>query len=262
MKGIHVDNNWKIWDKDRWYGDIFFKRATGQLPEMESSKAIAKIISNLVSDNDLIVDVGCGGGHYLRSLDSKIKVNFRYWGIDPTQYYIEKANEAFRLQLNDNKRRTETKFSIGNVNHLEVEDSAADIVICNNVLQHLPAIDVPISELVRIGKKYIIIRMLVGTSSFRIKQIESPENYDEHGEPVNYHYYNIYSEDYIRRLLDREGGKVSYSFQEDKDYNPGALGTGENYIDKRPDDLTTTINGIQVNVYILEPWKFIIIKKQ
>jgi len=36
-----MKENWRIWDKDKEYGDLFFKRAIGELPEMESSKALA-----------------------------------------------------------------------------------------------------------------------------------------------------------------------------------------------------------------------------
>lgn len=257
-----MSNNWRVWDSEKEYGDLFYKRAIGELPEMESSKAIAKIISKLVKDNDLIIDVGCGAGHYLRSLDKKINFNFNYWGIDQTEYYIERAKEAFDLKVNENPKRIKTNFSVGEIYNLEMNDSSAEIVICNNVLLHLPSIEIPLSELIRISKKYIVIRMLLGKSSFRIKQVESPETYDENGEPINFHYYNIYSENYICQLLDKLVGVNSYSFQDDTDYNPSALGDATNYIDKKPDDLTTSINGIQLNVYILQPWKFVIIQKK
>ena len=86
-----MKENWRIWDNDKQYGDLFYKRAIGELPEMESSKALAKLASTFICENDKILDVGCGAGHYLRSLDKHIDVNFSYVGIDQTEYYIEKA---------------------------------------------------------------------------------------------------------------------------------------------------------------------------
>ncbi len=256
-----MEGDWKVWDKDKWYGDLFAKRATGELPEMESSKAVAKIISSIVKRNDTIIDVGCGAGHYLRSLDNQLKVTFNYWGIDRTEYYIKKGAEALEKNKISNPNRIETKFSVGDIFSLDVEDTSADIVMCNNVLLHLPSIEKPISELVRISKDYVVIRMLLGKSSFRIKQVESPEIYDAEGEPNNYHYYNIYSEGYIRSILDSHKGINNYEIRDDVDFDLDAFGTKANYLDDKPDDLTTAINGIQLNVYILQPWKFIIIKK-
>ena len=46
-----------------------------------------------------------------------------------------------------------------------------------------------------------------------------------------------------------------------QDFDPEAFGTKSNYVDHKPEDLTTAINGIQLNVYILQPWKFVIVKK-
>ncbi len=252
-------DNWRIWDKEKEYGDLFYKRAVGELPEMESSKALAKVVKELVEDDDLIIDVGCGSGHYLRSLDNKIEKNFRYNGIDQTAYYIERAGEAFSNDSNVNAKRLETKFSVGDIFNLPVQDNTAEIVMCNNVLLHLPSIEKPISELIRISKKYVVIRMLLGVSSFRIKQIESPEEYDEAGEPLNFHYYNIYSENYLREMLSKHPG-LEISIMEDKDYDPAVFGDTSNYLAERPTDLTTTVNNIQLNEYVLQPWKFVILK--
>jgi hypothetical protein len=53
---------WRIWDKETSYGDVFKKRLQGKLPEMESSKAVTKIIKNLTDEihQPSILDAGCG----------------------------------------------------------------------------------------------------------------------------------------------------------------------------------------------------------
>ncbi|OGV13386.1 MAG: hypothetical protein A2237_00015 [Stygiobacter sp. RIFOXYA2_FULL_38_8] len=257
-----MKESWRIWDKDKEYGDLFYRRAIGELPEMESSKALAKKVNEIITENDRILDVGCGGGHYLRSLDKKIKSSFSYTGIDQTEYYIKRAKEAFLLALNENSLRTKTEFKVGDIFNIPVEDNNSEVVICNNVFLHLPSIEKPLKELIRVSKKHIIIRTLIGTNSFRIKQIELPETYTEYGEPLNFHYYNIYSEDYIRNILNKQAGVENYYLQDDLDYDPSVFSNDTNYISKKPDDLTTTINGIQLNGYILEPWKFIVINKK
>ena len=62
-----MSNQWKVWDRDENYGDVLYKRAVGDLPEMESSKNKALLMKKYVSDNTSLLDVGCGAGHYLRS---------------------------------------------------------------------------------------------------------------------------------------------------------------------------------------------------
>ena len=51
--------NWKVWDEDREYGERFYNRIKGDLPEMESSKALAKFLKNEIVEGDNILDVGC-----------------------------------------------------------------------------------------------------------------------------------------------------------------------------------------------------------
>lgn len=60
-------DSWRLWSKCTSYGDILFKRATGELPEMESSKSLVKIMGDVFRPGVSILDVGCGAGHYYRT---------------------------------------------------------------------------------------------------------------------------------------------------------------------------------------------------
>jgi ubiquinone/menaquinone biosynthesis C-methylase UbiE len=251
---------WNGWKNNQPYGDLFFKRATGELPEMESSKALAKIIQPYLEEGDKIGDIGCGGGHYLRSIDKKATKKFHYLGVDHTEYYIEKANEAFSKGSNENGYRITTSFIQGDIFSLPLNNEAVDIAICNNVLLHLPSIEKPIAELLRIAKKTVIIRTLIGDHTFRIKQVFSPEEFDENGEPLHFHFHNIYSKSYFESIL-KKNGIQKYHFFEDKDFQSEAFNTSENYVGKRPENLTVVVNGMQLNSYIIQPWTFLIIEK-
>ena len=151
-----MEENWKVWDKNEDYGRLFKDRAEGKLPEMESSKAVSKHLKKIVSKNDVIMDVGCGAGHYLNTLDKTFDKEFSYIGIDATKKYIEFAIEAYENQKNP--LRTNTDFRVGDIFKLPTKDQEADIVMCNNVLLHLPSVEKPIKELYRSAKKYLIIR--------------------------------------------------------------------------------------------------------
>jgi hypothetical protein len=52
--------NWQNWG-DKRYADILYRRARCELPEMESSKAVARRIKAIWTSRDTILDVGCGG---------------------------------------------------------------------------------------------------------------------------------------------------------------------------------------------------------
>lgn len=259
-----MKKNWEIWENEKEYGNVFYERAAGKIPEMESSKAIAKLVNKFIKKNDLIMDVGCGGAHYVVSLDKAVRVPFRYCGIDSTKYYIDMANKALQSKLKHNPRRLYTAFRVGDIFNIPAKDNSADIVMCANVFLHLPSIEKPIRELVRAAKKYVIVRTLIGNTSFIIQQVNQPETYDKNGEPANFHFFNIYSKAYISGILDSIEEVKTYNFLVDNDFDPSNIGN-VNYANKGktvPHDLTTIMSGIQVNNYIIEPWQFLIIKKQ
>ncbi|MCF6154432.1 MAG: class I SAM-dependent methyltransferase [Candidatus Brocadia sp.] len=256
-----MNNNWRVWNKAKEYGNVFFARAIGNLPEMESSKSAARAISSIAKENYLIMDIGCGAGHYLVSLDNTLKIPFKYYGIDATPYYIEMAKKAL-FERNTNPLRLHTNFEVGDIFHLTVRNNFADITMCNNLLLHLPSIEKPIRELWRITRKFVVIRTLIGNISFRIKQIDSPEEYTEEGEPVYFQYFNIYFKAYIEGLIRKLSNVKEYTFIEDNSFNPDKIVNSKNCYQKVPHNLTTVVNGMQANNYIIQPWKFVIIEKK
>ena len=134
-----MDDKWKVWDRDDGYGEVLYKRAVGELPEMESSKKIARILKKYITKNESVLDVGCGAGHYLKSLRREIGNSFAYLGIDATPDYINQAKKAFE---NDGK----SYFMRADIYDIKLPDNSYDIVMCNNVLLHLPSINKPLSE--------------------------------------------------------------------------------------------------------------------
>src|SRR5689334_220306 len=71
---------WRVWSKDDHYGEVLYKRAIGEFPEMESSKALAKTVKGIFHPGESLLDVGCGAGHYLRSLRREIGPDILYTG--------------------------------------------------------------------------------------------------------------------------------------------------------------------------------------
>jgi ubiquinone/menaquinone biosynthesis C-methylase UbiE len=118
---------------------VYYNRAIGKSPEMEVSKALAKIVKKIIKKNQKILDVGCACGHYYRSLRREISNNFFYTGVDPYKIFLDKAKLAW-------KNDPQVKFIKGNIFNLPLKKDEFDITVCNNVLLHLPSIEKPLKE--------------------------------------------------------------------------------------------------------------------
>lgn len=245
---------WRIWDNNKEYGEILYKRAIGEFQEMESSKALARILNESYGEFKNILDVGCGAGHYLKSLRNRFGDKFFYTGVDATEQYLTYAKLAFN---NDSK----ATFLKSDIFDLSLTDKSFELTVSNNLLLHLPEIVKPINELIRVTKNMVIIRMLCGERSFIIQNVEMKEDgveFDDFGEPLEFYYYNIYSKKYISAILNSIDRVVDYEIIEDHDYNCDNMRQAF-YEHNGRYDATKIISGYQVNGYILQPWAFIVI---
>jgi len=194
-------------------------------------------------------------------------VPFSYTGVDATARYIAFAQKAWADNSN-------AEFQVADVFSLPFHAGEYDIVLSCNLFLHLPSIDVPLSEVMRVAGRNVLIRTLVGERSFRIQEVYSPEThprsfsdalgedeFDEKGEPRSFHYYNIYSESYIAKLIARVPGISHWELVRDDQYNPQNL-TAETERAGAAPDTTQMIGDWQVNGYILQPWCIISIDKE
>jgi ubiquinone/menaquinone biosynthesis C-methylase UbiE len=248
-----MNTQWKVWDRNKSYGEVLYKRAVGELPEMESSKRVAKEVKKFAVPGLTILDVGCGAGHYLRSLRRELGESFSYTGCDATEHYIALAKQAFARDKN-------ASFKVSDIFALNFEDNSFDLVICNNLLLHLPSIERPLQELTRVARKRAIVRTLCGDRSFRIQDVKPQADgreFGADGEPAEFHYYNIYSRDYIKSVLSADSKVRSWEVAEDKDFDKARIeASAEEHAQY---DASRILGDYQVNGYILQPWAIITI---
>ena len=248
----------KIWTKS--YGNLLSKRAKSELPEMESSKSVSKKIKTICLQHDKILDVGCGVGHYYVSLKKRIKKDFEYVGIDIIDDYIKKAKVIFAQEKN-------VFFRKGDIFNIPFKRNSFDIVICNNFLHNLPSIQKSIQELLRVTKRYLLIRTLVGERSFRIQEVRNSEwdpnskvlptnEFRSNGEPVEYNFFNIYSKAYLENIIRNYEPKSFCKFSLDTTFNPKSIINSVKK-EKKLLNATTVIGKQQLNGYVLMPWTFI-----
>ena len=240
-----------FWDSDSEYGKYFYKIAVGELPEMECSKAICKVLNPIYDHDKKILDVACGGGHYLKSFLERIDPNIDYTGIDATKHYIELARKAFPER---------GKFKLGNIFNIPFSDQTFDIVMANNVLLHLPPNPIQaIKELVRVSSEYIIIRTTFGERNYIIQEVrgssESENPYVE-DKPRSSNYFNLYTEDYFRRVFYEISPSLKVKIIKDESFKNFDTRDQTNN-----NTGTKTVNGVQYSGNIILDWRFIIISK-
>ena len=254
------NNDWKIWEKSPEYGKaLYYKSAIGELGEMESAKAICKIIDPLYEKGTKVLDVGCGAGHYLRSFKARVDEKMNYTGDDGTEYFVKLAKKAFGKNY---------KFLKGDIFNLQFKKNEFDLVICSNVILHLPPPPAKaISELIRGAKKYVVIRTVFGERNYIIKEVRnvSEKNksvkksllniFDKEGQPLSYNFFNMYSEQYFRDVIFKIDKNIKIKIVCDDDWKPF-----DNRI-KGGDTATRIVDGKQVSGNLILNWKFIILEK-
>ena len=105
----------------------------------------------------------------------------------------------------------------------------------------------------------MIVRLLAGNRSFQIKDISPQPNgidFNEQGDPISYHYYNIYNDNYIESLLSANKKVTNWTITPDFDYDKASI---VNSIKDHGDahDATTILGDYQLNGYVLQPWSII-----
>lgn len=256
------DNGWRIWDKNSNYGEVFYERAVGNLDEMECSKSLCSIVSPIYNNSMKILDVGCGAGHYLRSLITRIDPNVDYTGVDATEQYIYLAKKAFPNH----------HFYNGDIFSLNFNENAFDIVMCNNLLLHLPPPPIhAIKELIRVASRYVIIRTIIGERNYIIKELVRSDGNDDllmeetisdaelisnDGEIKRYNYYNMYTEVYLKDVIKKYFPDIVIEIKKDEEWIPF-----DNPICDSNFAVTKIIENKQISGNLILDWRYLIMNK-
>jgi len=174
-------------------------RLTGQLPEMESTKQLVKLISKIYKPKMRILDVGCNVGHYLLGLEKKFP-SMTYKGVDAYEQYIEKAKIAFSKDEN-------VSFEVKDIFKPLFPNNPFDIVYCCNVLLHLPDFRIPVKNLLDSTKSVCFIRTLLGNKTSIVKTTVI-EKFDDDGNPLDFNFLNTWSAEYFTDYVKSLGWKT------------------------------------------------------
>lgn len=234
---------WQVWQDSPEVEGTLVKRARNELPPMESTKQVAKIIKSIYKPGMRILDVGCNAGNYLRGL-LPIDSSIRYTGVDAYKVYIDQAKEIYRNFPN-------AEFAVKDIFKPLYPKDPYDIVFCCNVILHLPDFRTPIKNLLQSTKKYCIIRTLVGPYNTIVKRAVG-DDFDGNSEPKRFHYQNTYTESLLSKYIDNLGWRSQ--FIEDE-FRPNIL--KKEFRTLKSGMGTDVIGGKQVDGNIVFDWKFI-----
>lgn len=117
----------EIYEKGVWGGKDF----SGTGSQIEYTRGYIKFIEDFMKENKIetVVDLGCGDWQFSRYVNWD---NVEYLGIDVVPHMVEKANQQFA--------KKNIKFLHADAIHDELPP--ADLLLCKEVLQHLPNKDI------------------------------------------------------------------------------------------------------------------------
>jgi ubiquinone/menaquinone biosynthesis C-methylase UbiE len=252
-------------EKNKTYLQTSIKRSKGIFPEMEVAKAHMKILKKYIKKDDAILDAGCLTGHFYRSFLRKFKNhNLKYTGIDPWALHINEAKKIWSKDKNVN-------FKKGWIQKLPFKNNSFDISICSNVLTHIPSIEDPIKELLRVTRKIILIRTPIHKISYRIQMVfnskwfkftnvHPKDEFDKKGNPRAFEYFDVHSKDYFKSLVKKYEKRARIKFIKDNFYNKKNINLK---MENKQKILSTRVNseGDQVADLLIIPNHFVLIKK-
>jgi ubiquinone/menaquinone biosynthesis C-methylase UbiE len=257
IEGNPEEENWNTWNLDKvaMSGDSYYKRAVGELPEKEASKSYVNFMKkhNLYEKGNTLLDYGCAAGHFYRSFKNRLDKNAVYTGIDTHLPFLFWGKEVFGVNNRCN-------FIHCDALDLPLLDNSYDISIIN-LFHFFPKIDDALKEAMRVTKKYVIWRTPVGEKSNYAIKIFMDENMKQLGvltpdkNDIDYDIYMIFTEKYIRQLVNFIKGKVTI-VERDTDF-----GEFDNAV--MPEfahiPATKTVNGLQVNGNLILDWHYVVI---
>lgn len=160
-----------------------------------------------IEENDVILDIGCGGGINVRRF-SQMSYNGKIYGLDYSELSVEKSKQLNELAINEGK----VEIVQGSVSELPFDDETFDIVTGFETTYFWPNFTEDLKEVNRVLKDdgiMFICNEAVGNENVL-------EEMKEHIELLNM---NIYSEeDFESALFDAGFNNVSIFRKDGKNW--------------------------------------------
>ena len=141
----------KIYDKDYYENGIATNKSNYVNYSWDRLEKYFQRTANYIKEvfsPATVLDVGCAKGYLVKALT---ELNIDAKGIDPSKYAISEADEDIKDLLQNDI-----------VQAIKYDDNSFDLVTCFDVMEHIPEkdIDKAINEMLRITKKWLVIRLV------------------------------------------------------------------------------------------------------
>jgi ubiquinone/menaquinone biosynthesis C-methylase UbiE len=150
---MQLSREWERWDDPGVAEEIdryWTTDPTGYESVYRSILAeLVKAYSN--SPLDRVLEVGCGSGLIYQTLVPELILNSNYVGVDISTEMLRLARQRF----------SSGQFIRDDIYNLHFPDNSFDLVLCFEVLSHLPDIQKPISEMLRVATRAFIFTVWV-----------------------------------------------------------------------------------------------------
>jgi ubiquinone/menaquinone biosynthesis C-methylase UbiE len=218
------------------YGEIMRKRATGELPEMAQVTQFMKLFRENYKKGMNVLDIGCGAGHFLTSLQ-KLDTNIVYHGVDIDSHYIKIARDVW-------KGKSTASFSVGTTTALKkLGADSSDISISYMVLPFIYDYKTALRECMRVTRHHIFLRLMLSDHTYIIKRYKWKDR--------QLFYYNIYNqEEFIDACISNGAKNVTIMDDDFKLEIPYTNGWD-----------TYTYGNLQLSGNIVLPWKVVHLEK-
>lgn len=259
------------------YVSLMKERALGKAPEMGSAIRMSEIISTLISSKAQteisFIDVGCAGGHYLRSIASRFnpQIKLIYTGVDIDPEMIKSAKEAWS-QSKIQFPNVGTTFLNASIESEEfVNLTPADVVFSANAFMYFPRPEVALRNMLHLTKQFCVIRSYFCDQTFIVKRAQTNQTHegsdlaeddilDENGQPRRYDHWNIYSRSLVEKLVKKVNPLFDIGWEEDR--NPTASMKQESSSGIQKFDATQLWNDHEIVYPFILPWEYAILSKK
>lgn len=100
-------------------------------------KRIIELVKTFSTEESKIIDIGCGDGTFLNELKGKL------FGVDISQNSCVEAERILGVNAT---------IVNADARQIPLQSSSFDIIICSEVLEHIPHAEKAVSEIMRIAK--------------------------------------------------------------------------------------------------------------
>ena len=156
----------------------FIGKIIGRLMnKLQTSLYIEYFMHDLPPDNSKILDIGCGGGKFLKFL-SETNDSYLLFGLDHSPAMIELSKKVNRKAID----RNSLTVIQGSMPELPLEDTLLDFVTAFETVQFWPNLEKSFSEIRRVLKNsgsFLIINRYptVGSKWWKLVKIKSDQEY-------------------------------------------------------------------------------------